>query len=156
MNKTLIVGLGNPLLGDDGVGWRVAAAVQPLLEGRDDVEVEFLSVGGIRLMEHLVGYQRALIIDAINTRTGTPGTVSVIRLEDLPDLSAGHMTSPHDASLPTALRLGALMGAELPGEVIVIGIEAKDVYEFSEALSEPVAAAIEPAVQAVLAALMGG
>jgi hydrogenase maturation protease len=145
-SKTIIIGLGNPLLGDDGVGWRVTELVRKLC----DVEVDRLSVGGLSLMERLVGYDRAILIDAITTGKQPPGSVSLYKLEDLPDLSAGHTGSAHDTSLQNALKLGQSMSVQLPTEVVVVGIEAQSVYEFSEVLSPPVAAAIPQAVQMVM------
>ena len=58
--RTIVVGLGNPILGDDGVGWRVAQAVQALAP---EADVECQALGGLSLMERLVGYQRAIIVD---------------------------------------------------------------------------------------------
>ncbi|HNH78021.1 MAG TPA: hydrogenase maturation protease, partial [Anaerolineales bacterium] len=63
--KTLVVGLGNPILGDDGVGWKVAEEVRAQLsEAGLDVDVECLSLGGISLMEHLIGYSRVILVDS--------------------------------------------------------------------------------------------
>jgi len=145
-SKTIIIGLGNPLLGDDSVGWRVAEQVRELCE----VDLDCLSVGGLSLMERLVGYDRAVLIDAITTGKQPTGSVSLYKLEELPDLSAGHTGSAHDTSLQNALKLGQSMGVQLPTEVVVVGIEAQSVYEFSEVLSPPVAAAIPQAVQMVM------
>jgi hydrogenase maturation protease len=150
-NRTIVVGLGNPILGDDGVGWRVAEAVGAL---HPEVEVECLALGGLSLMERLVGYQRAIVIDALQTPNGRPGQVLCLPLEDLPDRSSGHTTSAHDTSLRTALRLGQAMGADLPVEVIVVGVVVAPGYDFSEALSEPVDAAV-PAAARLVAALLG-
>ena len=70
--KVLIAGLGNPILGDDGVGWRVAEAVADSLppdNGRmQEIEVECFALGGLSLMEHLVGYEKVIIIDSIQTQ----------------------------------------------------------------------------------------
>jgi hydrogenase maturation protease len=144
---TLVIGLGNPILGDDGVGWRVAEAVRALKPG---VEVDCLALGGLSLMERLIGYKRVIIVDALQTREGQVGDVTVLPLQALPDYSAGHTTAAHDTSLQTALRLGRSMGAELPEEIVVVGVEARRVYEFSDELSPAVAAAIPEATQAVL------
>ena len=152
--KILVVGLGNPILGDDGVGWRVAEAVGdsiPASNGRtQDIEIECFALGGLSLMEHLVGYEKAIIIDSIQTRDGEPGQVYCLSLDDLPDFSTGHTTAAHDTSLQTAMRLGRTMGVDLPEEVALVGIEAKHVYDFSEELSPSVAAAVPEAVRAVL------
>ena len=152
--KTLVVGLGNPILGDDGIGWRVAEAISESILSVNDqarhVEVACYALGGLSLMEQLVGYDRVIIIDSIQTRDGRPGQVYRLALEDLPDFSTGHTTAAHDTSLQTAMRLGRTMGVKLPDDVAVIGIEAKLVYDFSEELSPNVAAAIPEAVRAVL------
>jgi hydrogenase maturation protease len=145
--KTLVVGLGNPILGDDGVGWRVAQVLQQLAP---EVEVECLSVGGLSLMERLIGYDCAVIVDAIHTGSREPGSVLVFPLSALPDASAGHTTSVHDTSLKAALDLGRKMGARLPAEVYVVAIEAVAVFDFTKELTPAVAAAIPRAVEAVL------
>ncbi|MDX1613041.1 MAG: hydrogenase maturation protease [Candidatus Promineifilaceae bacterium] len=148
--KILIVGLGNPILGDDGIGWHVADAVRERVEG---IEIECLALGGLSLMERLVGYQRVIVIDAIQTKDGQIGDVYRLPLEALPDLSAGHTTAVHDTSLQTALRLGRAMGAELPDEITIVAVEARRVYDFSEELTPEVEAAIPAATEAVLDAL---
>jgi hydrogenase maturation protease len=161
----LIIGLGNPILGDDSAGWRAAEWVAARLGGEqaqegavihlgeNEIEVDSLAVGGLRLMERLIGFDRAILIDTIKTGKDPIGTVSTFRLEDLPDLSVEHMTAVHDASLQTALEVGRAMGAQLPDEIYVVGIEAERVYEFSSEVSPPVAAAIPVAGEAAMTIL---
>ncbi len=146
--KTLVIGLGNPILGDDGVGWRVAENVQRRIEG-SNVDVDCFALGGLSLMERMIGYDRAIVIDAVATGQ-TPGAVSCIRLDELPGFSGVHTTSAHDTSLLNALRVGHKMGAHLPETVMVVGVEADRLYDFSEDLTPAVAAAVPRAVQAVL------
>ncbi len=154
---TLVVGLGNPILGDDGVGWRVAERVAALLPPAlaEAVEVECFALGGLSLMERMVGYGRAIVIDAITT--GAPdGQVRSLALEDLdgpPETAWAHATAVHDTSLRNALRLGRALGARLPDRVDVVGVEASDLYSFSEDLTPDVSAAVPIAVEAVLALL---
>jgi len=147
-SKTLVVGLGNPNLGDDGVGWRVAEEVKNQLPGQD-VEVDCLSLGGISLMEHLIGYDRAILIDAFALEEPI-GSVLVLKLSDLPNYSAFRTTSEHDTSLQNAIELGRSLGAHLPDDVLVVGIAAKHVYDFSENLSPPIADAVPQAAHIVL------
>lgn len=158
--KTLVLGLGNPILGDDGVGWKVAEEVQRQLtlpsppallpgEGRHVVDVECLSLGGISLMEHLIGYQRAILIDAFALEEPI-GSILVLKLSDLPNYSAFHTTSAHDTSLQNAIKLGRSLGAQLPDDITVVGIATRQIYDFSEELSPPVAQAVPKAVQFVL------
>lgn len=147
--KTIVVGLGNPILGDDGIGWKVAEAVKQQLASDSPIDTEFLSLGGISLMEHLIGYERAILIDAVASDQEI-GSVIVSNLNEMPDYSAFHIASAHDTSLQNALKLGKSMGVSLPKEVIVVGIATDHIYDFSEALSPAVARAIPKATEIVI------
>jgi hydrogenase maturation protease len=147
--KTIVIGLGNPILGDDGIGWKVAEEVKQQLASDSPVEVEFLSLGGISLMEHLIGYERAILIDAVTSDQET-GSVIVSRLDEMPDYSAFHTTSAHDTSLQNALKLGREMGAKLPEDVFIVGIAADPIYDFSEVLSLSVMESIPNAIKIVI------
>jgi hydrogenase maturation protease len=147
--KTIVIGLGNPILGDDGVGWKVAEEVKKQLTPDLSVQVDFLSLGGLSLMEHLIGYERAILIDAI-TSDQEIGSVVVSDLNGMPDYSAFHITSAHDTSLQNALELGKSMGARLPKEVTVIGIATSQIYDFSETLSPAVEQAVSKATDIVI------
>jgi hydrogenase maturation protease len=182
---TLVLGLGNPILGDDGVGWRVVEAAQEAWQRRTDegrattpaptcggrrcgddepdsssvirpsssVEFDFVSLGGLALMERLVGRDRAILVDAIQTRAGVPGAIYRLTLDDLPTL---HADAIHDASLKAALAVGQQLGARLPQEIIVIGIEAVNLWDFSESLSSQVTASVPRAAEMVLDELADG
>jgi hydrogenase maturation protease len=147
--KTLVIGLGNPILGDDGVGWKVAEEVRKLLTVDSGVDVECLSLGGISLMEHLIGYSRVILVDSFALDEPL-GSILMLKLDDLPNYSAYHTTSPHDTSLQTAIELGRTMGAQLPDEVMVVGVATKRVHEFGESLSPPVAEAVPLAAKFVM------
>lgn len=156
MPRTLILGLGNPILRDDGIGWRVVQEVaqrlaQPVPSATlppPFLEIDYASLGGISLMERLIGYDRAILVDAIQTRDGVPGTLYRLTPDDLPTL---HANAAHDATLKAALSMGRDLGAALPAEIVIIAVEAHDVWEFGETLSPAVAAAVGPAAEAVLA-----
>ncbi len=148
MKKTLVLGLGNPILGDDGVGWKVAEAVQALMQ--DSVEVDFASLGGLSLMERMLGYSHVVLIDCLETGGHSIGDVRSMPLADLENPTAGHSASAHDTSLLTALETARTMGAEIPARVDVVTIEAKLSYDFSESLSPEVAAAVPIATKEVL------
>lgn len=147
--KTIVVGLGNPILGDDGVGWRVAEEVRYKIDPRMKVDVDCLSLGGISLMEHLIGYERVILIDAFISDE-EPGSISVSKLSELPNYSAFHITSVHDTSLQNAIKLGKSLGVKLPDDVTVVGISAKYVYDFSEELSKPVSDSVKKATEIVI------
>jgi hydrogenase maturation protease len=146
----LVIGLGNPILGDDGVGWQIATSVQSHPDLPAGVEIDFLALGGISLMERLIGYDRAILIDAIVTHQYPIGTVLTLNIDDLPDRDIGHLGSPHDATLQDALRMGRRLGVSLPSTIELVAVESQNIYDFSEELSPPVSFAVPIAVQRVL------
>lgn len=159
MKKTLVIGLGNPILGDDGIGWRIAEQVAVQLEEfpaghRTGITIDCLALGGLQLMEHMIGYDRAIVIDAITTGAAPDGSLSCFPLTDLPNRAAGHLYSAHDTTLHNALQVGRTYGAHLPEEITIVAVEARQVYDFSEELSPPVAAVIPQAVETVIQLLL--
>lgn len=152
--RMLVVGLGNPILGDDGVGWCIAERVSAQLSDpalkSPGVDVECLAVGGLSLMEHLIGYDRVILVDALTTGQNPQGSVFTFPLDDLPNRAIGHLSSAHDTTIQNALQVGRSMGAHLPQKITIVAVEAVNVYEFSEELTPPVAAAVSVAVQKVL------
>lgn len=151
MARTLVVGLGNPILTDDGVGVKVAAAVRAILPSDVPVDVAEASVGGLRLMEMLVGYERAILVDAFVGAGIAPGSVQRLTVEELAEMRvAQHTTSAHDTDLTTALDLGRRMGLRLPAEIIIYGIGAANVADFGEEMTPAVAAAVPQAATRVL------
>lgn len=146
--RTLVIGLGNPLLGDDSIGLRVAAELRPRLAGLPGVEVVEDHHGGLRLMERMVGCDRVIVVDA--TVTGAaPGTIHRLSVDGRPTRRSA---SAHDVDLPTALALGRRAAAALPPDdaIILLGIEASQVETFAEVLTPAVAAAIPRAVERIL------
>lgn len=149
--KTLVLGLGNPLLKDDSVGLCVAQQLRTELNGIPDTEIGEDYWGGLRLMERMIGFDRAIIIDAI--RTGAePGTIHLLSPDDLPTQRSA---SVHDVNLSTALEVGRHAGAHLPdsNQIFLVGVEAADVHTFGVELSPEVARAIPHAIEAVLSVL---
>ena len=151
--KTLVIGLGNPILGDDGVGWKVVEKISDqlsVISDQSSIELDCVSLGGLSLMERMIGFQRAILVDSMETGQSPAGSVRVYKLEELPNPSAGHSASAHDTSLITALDTAKAMGLPIPESVEIVAIEAKNVYDFSEELSPAVAEAVPLAVQAVI------
>ncbi len=151
--RTIILGLGNPILKDDSVGLRVVQSLRSRIEANEDIVVEEDYWGGLRLMEHMVGFDRAIIVDAICTNQEDPGTVLWLQPDGIPTQRSA---SAHDVNLPTALALGRQAGAHLPADedITLIGIEARDVLTFDEALSPELELAVPVAVEAVLDVLL--
>jgi hydrogenase maturation protease len=146
--KTLVIGLGNPLISDDSVGLRIAARLRERLAGRQDIEVTEDYWGGLRLMERMIGYDAAIVVDAICTGA-TPGTLHHLTVDMV---ATQKSASAHDVNLPTALAFGRQAGAHLPLDqhVRLLGVEAEDVINFSDRCTPAVSAAIDPAVDEVV------
>ncbi len=153
--KTLVLGLGNPILTDDGVGIHVVRAMAAQCQ-RDDVTFAEASVGGLRLLDVIAGYERVVLVDAIQTRDGRAGDIHRLHPNDL--RASLHSGSTHDLSLTGALALGRGLGLTLPGDeaITILAIEVEDVLTFGEACTPAVAAAIPRAVEVVLAELETG
>jgi hydrogenase maturation protease len=145
--KTVIIGLGNPFLKDDGVGVRVAELLEDRFAKVPSLSIQKVSAGGLRLMEVMTGFERAIIIDALKTGCQPPGTIKRLDLDEL-GLSL-HTSSSHDTSLACALRSGKQLGLVLPEEIMVWGIEAEEVHTFGEEMSRAVAEAVPVVVKAI-------
>lgn len=151
--KTLILGLGSPILSDDGVGIRVAEELKGRLD-QQEVTVEETSMAGLSLLDMLAGYNRAIIIDAIQTRGGKAG--QVYRLEPEAFDATRRTATPHDVNFATALELGRRLGLALPQQIVIFAIEVANVSSFSEECTPEVERAIPVCVEKVIQELSGG
>ena len=145
--KTLILGLGNSLLSDDGVGLTIAAELKSRLN-KSDITVMETSVAGLSLLDLLVGYDIAIIIDAIQTLNGKPG--QIYRLDPEAFDTTRRTISPHDVNFTTALEFGKKVGLPLPQEIVIFAIEVSDVSTFGEEYTPQVKRAIPTCVEMVL------
>ncbi len=146
--KILVIGLGNPLITDDSVGLRVVEAIKQLSnEDLCGVEVTEDYWGGLRLMERMIGFDAAIVVDAICTGAA-PGTIHLLSPNGI---ATQKSASAHDVNLSTALEFGRQAGAKLPANesIQLVGIEAHDILTFSEQCTPAVEAAIPQAVALV-------
>jgi hydrogenase maturation protease len=145
--NVLVAGVGNVLRGDDGFG---VAVVQRLeLEGvAEDVRVMDVGIGGIHLVQELEDPVDALIIvDAVDLGR-LPGTLATMRPDIREPSGPDDLADMHYATPERALMLaGALR--RLPEEIWLVGVQPDDAERLEDSLSEPVAAAVEPAVREV-------
>ena len=130
--KTLVIGIGNEILSDDGIGPRL---VRSLSEMIDDPVVSFKTAccGGLEIMENIRDYERAVIIDAIHTQNGTPGDVYFFSASDFRETS--NLSNLHDVNFITALHLGDILELNLPSDLNIIAVEITEDREFSEELT---------------------
>jgi hydrogenase maturation protease len=144
---TLIVGLGNPILTDDGVGPAVARGVHERL-GDANVHLREAAVGGIALVEMIAGYSRVVIIDAIKTDGGQVGECYLVDLEtSRPTCRTGLV---HEVGLLEGLELGRRAGLTMPESLQVYAIEVADPLTFGEAMTPELQAAIPVIVEQIL------
>jgi hydrogenase maturation protease len=122
--RTLVIGLGNPLMGDDGFGLAVLAELRERWPVPDDVELVDGGTWGIRLLPLLTGAKRVLFLDAVDGGA-TPGTPFVLHGDELPRALC-HKLSPHQIDLREVLALASFLG-RLPRELVAVGAQPADV-----------------------------
>lgn len=146
--KTIILGVGNLILGDDGVGIHVANELKKHVKD-PKVTIDDAITGGMNLLDLILGYDKAIIIDAVKTDKGEEGEVKRIPLDDF---STMHSCNPHDVSLTEAIKMARKMGEDrIPLEIIVVGVLMKQIpCEFGEKLSNKIATAVPKAVEITL------
>ena len=132
MKKTLVLGIGNDILTDDGIGPKL---VNELKSRTTFTGIDFLNVfiGGLEIIELIRGYEKVIFIDAIITKDGLPGTVYHFKPEDFKETL--HLSNLHDANFLTALDLGRKMEMNVPEDIHIIAIEIIEDRVFSEHLS---------------------
>lgn len=134
-SSRLVLGLGNDLLGDDGVGlWLVdALRSRPSLRGFDFATAEGAGLG---LLDVLDGYDCAYVVDCIAAENGDAGVVERLSADELAARSVN--LSSHYAGLPQVLSLGRRLGLAMP-DVRVLAIRVENPYrigtDFSPELS---------------------
>jgi hydrogenase maturation protease len=149
--KTLIMGLGNDLLGDDAVGILAAAELGKSAGGTVDVRES--RAAGLALLDELTGYDRVIIIDAIHTGEHPAGTVMDMSIADLRPIPG---TSPHYVGLPEVMRIGMRLGLPMPDEVSILAVEIPKCLEIGGRLSGPVASALADVIRRIRKQLFNG
>ena len=143
--KTLVIGVGNLLRCDDGVGIHVVNRLNEVASYIDTLDV---ALGSIEILEAMKGRDRVFIVDAIQAG-GEPGTIYRVNLsrgEEPP-----RITHSHGVDLLTTLKLGdSLFPGQMPREIVLLAVEAKDVTTLNMSCTSKVQAAIEKAVEIIL------
>lgn len=157
MKPILILGLGNPLQGDDGIGCRVAedleqGALLATTPTRDDVEIMDGGTPGVGLLNFLQGRKRVIIVDAAEMGVA-PGEFRRFTPEQITLTGSAQRFSLHRSGVADALALAQELRIELP-EIICFGVQPASV-EWRAALSPPVQAAVPQVIEAVLNELSG-
>lgn len=130
--KTLIVGLGNEILSDDGIGPRLVKSLAQMIHN-PEIKFETACCGGLEIIEYIRGFKKVVFIDAIRTRNGKPGKVYYFIPSDFKESS--NLSNLHDVNFFTALRLGNILEMDLPSDLHIIAVEIIEDLEFSEELT---------------------
>lgn len=136
--KTLVLGLGNELYGDDGIGIQVIRLLKK--EAKEvataefqNVDLEECSLSGLALLDVIVGYDRLILIDTVKRESPRPGRIQVLGEADIRAVPG---PSPHYVSVPQAVEIGRSLGLHMPSRIQVVAVEAKNIHSLGEKLSE--------------------
>lgn len=135
----VVLGVGNPLFGDDGFGIEVIRRLRQRGVLRPDVEILDGGTAGIYLLPELENRPRAIIVDAVNFG-GAPGQVVRLRNGEIPS-GIGLKLSEHQVTVKEVLALLELLDSK-PADVLLLGVQPGQL-RFAEPLSEPVRNAID-------------
>lgn len=135
--KTLLLGIGNPIMGDDGVGIHVVRILKQQLGTRDELEFKELSVGGLKLVEAILGHENVIIIDSYASTTLEQGRIREFAPDQFKETL--NITSPHDTNFATALELYKNLQPErIPKKITIFTIDINPTLTFSEKMSSPI------------------
>jgi hydrogenase maturation protease len=137
MGKTLVLGLGNTILGDDGVGISVVREIRKKWISFPSVEIVEASLGGLVLLDLINGFDKVIVVDAIMTDDpGSAGFVYKLGLEDLGSIVQPYAS--HALDLKTTIELGKSLGYKMPATVTIYAVKIEENTIFREGLTPPV------------------
>jgi hydrogenase maturation protease len=143
--NTLVLGVGNPILTDDAVGFRVAHLLK---EAKPELTEMETAEAGLTLLELIDGYERVIIIDSVKTGRNKPGTLYPLTLDQI-DPSWG-FCSTHGIDIKMAVKLGSELDYKLPAKLSIYGIEVEDNKNFGEKCTKAVEKMIPQIVQEII------
>ena len=152
--RTLVLALGNPILGDDGVAFHILERLRARLSLGPDIVLDEASTGGFDLLAHFEGFDRVLLLDAMRTLDAEPGEVVVLAEDELKE--SLNTSCTHTTSFSTAMQVGRTIHPDrMPSEIIILGVEVDCIDEFREDLSPKVASAVPEATRRAVEVLRG-
>lgn len=150
MTSVLVLGVGNLLLGDEGVGVRAVEALEARYRVADAVEVVDGGTAGMGLLDLIAGRTSVIVVDAVKTGSDA-GTI--VRLDgDRIPVGFRQRMSPHSLGLGDVLAVLTVL-EQAPAELVVIGVEPANL-DYGVGLSPVVAARLDAVVDAIVAELV--
>jgi len=151
MKRTLIAGIGNILLGDDGVGPYVLRLLESAYIFDEGVELSDLGTPALDFIDHIAGLDALIVIDSVdNGKSG--GAITLYGKQDLLRNAPAIRMDTHSPAITGSLVAADVFFGVSPREVLLIGISAS-FYDAGCKLSAPVQSAANEAVRLVLAEL---
>jgi hydrogenase maturation protease len=148
VRTALIGGIGNVLLGDDGVGPYILRLLDSRYHFGDDVELADLGTPALDLTHQIVGLRSLILIDSVASDEDAPGTVTLYRKEDILSIAPAERLDPHSPALSECLLTAEMLGAS-PEQVLLVGIVGAT-YEPGAPMSSAVLKSVEEAIQVIL------
>jgi len=136
--KALVLGLGNELLADDGIGLLVVRKLKDQYTGQ--AEIVECTVSGLALLEYFIGFEKAIIVDSVQTGRRPAGSIFELAPSDLGEVIA---PSPHYTGLPEMIALARELKLEFPREIKIFAMEIADPYTIGGGLTEHVRNSME-------------
>ena len=135
MKQILILGIGNDILTDDGIGPKLVNDLQQK-QFPENIHFQNAFLGGLEILELIEGFDLAIFIDAIITEHGIPGTVYHFTPDDFTETL--HLSNLHDANFLTVLEIGKKLKMSLPSDIHIIAIEIIEDRIFSSRFSKEI------------------
>jgi len=145
---TLLLGLGNTILADDGVGIAVTREIQKRYSSQNGLTVKESVLSGLALLDVIVGYDRLIVVDAIKTGMKPAGHLHRLSMADISQTALA--ISPHFTGLPSVMTFGKACGYKMPHDVQLLAIEVRDLYTIKEELTPELRKAVPAVAQQIL------
>lgn len=147
--RTLILGLGNPILSDDAAGLLVARRLFERIGG-EDVDLIEAAASGLHTVQLLSRYDRAVIIDSTLDRA----RVGHVRRLEVDELERYPLLSSHGVGLGQAMRLAQQLGMPLPNPLLIYVIAVAEPYTLGERLTPEVERALPSVIRQIASDLI--
>lgn len=131
--KTIVLGMGNTIMGDDGIGIYVARLLSERFDEASGVSVDETPLAGMNLLRLLEGFDRAVLVDAIRTSDCVPGKLHKLDIEDFS--TTKQFVSPHWTNVYTAMYMGKKYEFDVPDKITVFAVEIEEQNEVTEECS---------------------
>jgi hydrogenase maturation protease len=147
VKKILIYGMGNPFRCDDTIGLKIAEKLKDRCPD-ENVTIKSGSIDGLAMLDEIVGFDKVILIDSIESEQGKPGDIFKITVD--PSETKPSLSASHGIDFISALRIGLQFGYEMPEKIYVYAIEIKDNTTFTEQCTDMVMKSVPEVIKRIL------